>query len=298
MRYRGRLVRALLGATLLAAAVSLSQAQAQQAQIPAASASDEERFAKALQALHPQRPGVVDAYVVVAALDTDPVFGREAREAGRVLASRFDATGRTIVLATDEGSDLADATASPEHLAAAIRRQAELMDKYEDVLVLYTTSHGSPHQGLNYRDPARGAAIIAPEQLAQLLNDAGPKNRLIILQACYAGQFIPALAGPRTIVATAAAAMNSSFGCSAGNDWTFFGYALIDLAMRQPDTFVRQFRRAYVNILGWEKKLGFHPSNPQISVGSGTAGWMATLDSRAPKTPSAPVGKPPSEITN
>jgi len=298
MRYRGRLVRALLGAALLAAAVSLPQAQAQQAQIAAVSTSDEERFAKALQALQPQRPGVVDAYVVVAALDTDPVFGREAREAARVLASRFDAKGRTLVLATDEGSDLADASGSPQHLAGAIRRQAELMDKDEDVLVLYTTSHGSPHQGLNYRDPARGAATIAPEQLARLLNEAGAKNRLIILQACYAGQFIPSLAGPRTIVATAAAAMNSSFGCSAGNDWTFFGYALIDLAMRQPDTFVRQFRRAYVNILGWEKKLGFHPSNPQISVGSETAGWMAALDSRAPKTPSAPVGKPPSEITN
>jgi hypothetical protein len=298
MRYRGRLVRALLGAALLAAAVSLPQAQAQQAQIAAVSASDEERFAKALQALQPQRPGVVDAYVVVAALDTDPVFGREAREAARVLASRFDAKGRTLVLATDEGSDLADASGSPQHLAGAIRRQAELMDKDEDVLVLYTTSHGSPHQGLNYRDPARGAATIAPEQLARLLNEAGAKNRLIILQACYAGQFIPSLAGPRTIVATAAAAMNSSFGCSAGNDWTFFGYALIDLAMRQPDTFVRQFRRAYVNILGWEKKLGFHPSNPQISVGSETAGWMAALDTRAPKTPSAPVGKPPSEITN
>jgi hypothetical protein len=298
MRYRGRLVRALLGAALLAAAVSLPQAQAQQAQIAAVSTSDEERFAKALQALQPQRPGVVDAYVVVAALDTDPVFGREAREAARVLASRFDAKGRTLVLATDEGSDLADASGSPQHLAGAIRRQAELMDKDEDVLVLYTTSHGSPHQGLNYRDPARGAATIAPEQLARLLNEAGAKNRLIILQACYAGQFIPSLAGPRTIVATAAAAMNSSFGCSAGNDWTFFGYALIDLAMRQPDTFVRQFRRAYVNILGWEKKLGFHPSNPQISVGSETAGWMAALDTRAPKTPSAPVGKPPSEITN
>jgi hypothetical protein len=298
MRYRGRLVRALLGAALLAAAVSLPQAQAQQAQIAAVSASDEERFAKALQALQPQRPGVVDAYVVVAALDTDPVFGREAREAARVLASRFDAKGRTLVLATDEGSDLADASGSPQHLAGAIRRQAELMDKDEDVLVLYTTSHGSPHQGLNYRDPARGAATIAPEQLARLLNEAGAKNRLIILQACYAGQFIPSLAGPRTIVATAAAAMNSSFGCSAGNDWTFFGYALIDLAMRQPDTFVRQFRRAYVNILGWEKKLGFHPSNPQISVGSETAGWMAALDTRAPKTPSASVGKPPSEITN
>jgi hypothetical protein len=297
MRQGGRLVRALFGAALLAAAISLPQASAQEP-ASASVADDEERLAKALQSLEPQRPGVVDAYVVVAALDTDPVFGREAREAARVLASRFDAKGRTLVLATDEGSDLADASGSPEHLAAAIRRQAELMDKDEDVLVLYTTSHGSPHQGLNYRDPARGAANIAPEQLAQLLNDAGPKNRLIILQACYAGQFIPALAAPRTIAATAAAAMNSSFGCSAGNDWTFFGYALIDLAMRQPDTFVRQFRRAYVNILGWEKKLGFHPSNPQISVGSETAGWMAALDTRAPKTPSASVGKPPSEITN
>ena len=45
------------------------------------------------------------------------------------------------------------------------------MDRDEDVLVLYTTSHGSPHAGLNFRDPARGAAVIAPAQLA---GDARP----------------------------------------------------------------------------------------------------------------------------
>lgn len=297
MRKERGLVRAFLGAALLAATPSLPQAQAKQAQIaPVPAVNDEQRLANALQSLQPQRPGVVDAYVVVAALDTDPVFGREAREAARVLASRFDAKGRTIVLATDEGSDVANGSGTPEHLALALRRQAEIMDKDEDVLVLYTTSHGSPHQGLNYRDPVRGAAVIAPEQLAGLLSDAGFKNRLIILQACYAGQFVPVLEGPRTIIVTAASAMSSSFGCTAGNDWTFFGYALIDLAMRQPDSFVRQFRRAYVNILGWEKKLGIPRSNPQISVGSETAGWTAALDSRAPKTPSAPVGNPPSEI--
>jgi hypothetical protein len=297
MRQGGRLVRALFGAALLAAAISLPQASAQEP-ASASVADDEERLAKALQSLEPQRPGVVDAYVVVAALDTDPVFGREAREAARVLASRFDAKGRTVVLATDEGADRADGSGTPEHLALALRREAELMDKDEDVLVLYTTSHGSAHQGLNYRDPARLAAVIAPAQLAAWLNDAGFKNRLIILQACYAGQFVPVLASPRTVVATAASSTNSSFGCTAGNDWTFFGYALIDLAMRQPDSFVRQFRRAYVNILAWEKKLGIPPSNPQISVGAETAGWMAALDSRAPKRPSAPVGNPPSEIAH
>jgi hypothetical protein len=92
--------------------------------------------------------------------------------------------------------------------------------------------------------------------------------------------------------------MNSSFGCTAGNDWTFFGYALIDLAMRQPDTFVRQFRRAFVTILEWEQQLGIHPSDPQISVGADTEGWMAALDARAPKAASARVGRPPSELVH
>ena len=121
---------------------------------------------------------------------------------------------------------------------------------------------------------------------------------MIILQACFSGQFVDSLAAPRTVVATAASSMKSSFGCSAGNDWTFFGYALINQALRQPDTFARQFRRAYVTILGWEQSAGFDPSSPQISIGSDTAAWLAALDAREPETPSAPVGRPPSEIVH
>jgi hypothetical protein len=257
---------------------------------------DGQRMQEALAKLEPQRPGVVDAYVIVAALDADPVFAREAREAGRVLSNRFDAAGRTLVLANDEGSDKADAAASPEDLSQALGSVASLMNRDEDVLVLYTTSHGSPHAGLNFRDPARGEAVIAPAQLAAMLDRSGARNRLIILQACFSGQFVPALAGPRTVVATAASSMRSSFGCSSGNDWTFFGYALINQAMRQPDTFVRQFRRAFVTILGWEKRLGYDSSSPQISIGNETAGWLAALDAREPRTASAPVGRPPSEL--
>jgi hypothetical protein len=265
---------------------------------PAIKADDERRLHEAVASLKPQRPGVVDGYVIVAALDADPVFGREAREAGRVLARRFDAQGRTLVLANDEGSDTANAGASPENLSRALGSVAALINRDEDVLILYTTSHGSPRAGLNFRDPARGAAIISPNQLAAMLDQTGIKNRLIILQACFSGQFVPVLAAPRTVVATAASSMKPSFGCSAGNDWTFFGHALINQAMRQPDTFARQFRRALVTIIGWETRLGFDSSSPQISVGSDTAGWLAALDSREPKTPSAPVGRPPSELTH
>src|SRR5207253_2836976 len=276
--------------------VALFGATAASAQ--AAQLNDEQRLDRAIAALKPERAGVVDAYVLVAALDSDPVFEREARETARVLASRFDAQGRTLVLATDEGNDKADAAATPDGLARALGSVASLMNRDEDVLVLYTTSHGSPHAGLNFRDPDRGQAVIAPAQLAAMLDKPGLKNRLIILQACFSGQFVPVLAAPRTVVATAASSMKSSFGCSAGNDWTFFGYALINQAMRQPDTFVRQFRRAFVTILVRDQRLDYEPSSPQISIGDDTAGWLAALDARDPKTATAPVGLPPAETAH
>ena len=264
------------------------------AQVPPPGVGD--RIAAALGRVKPQRPGVVDAYVIAAALDADPVFSREARHAGRVLSSRFDAEGRTIVLGEDEGDDRADAAATLAHLASAIGRAAAVMDKSEDVLVLYTTSHGTPRAGLNYKHPVHGSSVITPPQLAAMLSRDGSQNRLIILQACFSGQFVPALASPRTVVATAASSMHSSFGCSADNDWTFFGHALINQAMRRADTFARQFRRAVVTIIGWEKKLGIEPSNPQISIGSETGPWLAALDARAGAVPATPVGRPPSEL--
>jgi hypothetical protein len=259
-------------------------------------AGDGNRLNSALAELKPQTPGVVDAFVIVAALDSDLVFNREAREAGRVLASRFGAEGRTIVLAEDEGAARADAPASLGNLDLALARASALMDRGEDVLVLYSTSHGSPRAGLNFRHEAFGDTIVTPAQFAAMLGEKGFQDRLIIVQACFAGQFIPALATPRTVVVTAASSMNSSFGCSSSNDWTFFGHALINQAMRRADTFARQFRRAVVAIIGWEKKLGIEPSNPQISLGSETGRWLAELDARAGAVPAQPVGSPPSEL--
>jgi hypothetical protein len=285
---RSALRTCLFAGALLAAADSPAQIPAQD--------PGQDRFAQALGALKPQRPGIVDAYVIVAALDPTPVFGREAREAGRVLARRFDAAGRTLVLANDEGADKADAAATFDHLRLALQRDSALMDRDEDVIVLYTTSHGSPDEGLNLIDAADGSRVITPPQLAAMLDGPAFRNRLIILQACFSGQFVPSLQSPGTVVVTAASAMTSSFGCASGNDWTFFGYALINEAMRQPDTLIRQFRRAFVSILGWEERAQYKPSSPQISVGKNTSGWLAALDAHASAAASSPVGRPPAEI--
>ena len=258
---------------------------------PAQQLAEHRRLDAALAALKPQRPGVVDAYVVVVALDGDPVFSREAREAGRVLAQRFDAAGHTIVLANDEGASKADALGSPETLSLALARVAELMDRNEDVLVLYSTSHGQADAGLVYRDQQRGGGLIAPARLAAMLSSLGFRNRLIILQACFAGQFIPGLRDSGTIVVTAAAADRSSFGCQAGNDWTYFGDALINHAFRQPLPLDVQIQRAWGLIAAAEGRDQLEPSNPQVSEGSATAKWLASLDQREPKSTEEPVGQ-------
>jgi hypothetical protein len=271
-----------------------SAQQAEWAVVPEAPAqqlAEHRRITAALDALKPQRPGVVDAYVVVVALDGDAVFNREAREAGRVLANRFDAAGRTIVLANDEGASKADAPGSPETLALALARVAELMDRNEDVLVLYSTSHGEPDQGLVYKDMKRGGGVITPPRLAEMLGSLGIRNRLLILQACFSGQFIPALKDPATIVVTAAAADRSSFGCQAGNDWTFFGDALINHAFRQPLPLDVQLQRASTLIGAAEDHDGLTPSNPQVNVGDDVGKWLSPLEQRKPKTTSDPVGQ-------
>lgn len=255
---------------------------------PNAVRTDEHRLATALGALNPQRPGVVDAYVVVAALDSDAVFGREAREAARVLSRRYDAKGRTIVLTAG-----ADGTpASPATLAAALARVGTLADAREDAVILYTTSHGGAPEGLVYRDVLRGAGAISPDRLAAMLDGARTPNRLVMVSACYSGIFVPRLASDTSVVISAAAADRSSFGCDPGNDWTFFGDALVNRALRKKQPVEGAFREARASIAGWEAAGRLEASRPQISVGKG-ARWLAALDARVPKAATSPVGRSP-----
>ena len=263
---------------------------------PAQQLADHRRISAALRSLKPQRKGVVDAYVIVVALDADPVFNREAREAGRVLSRRFGADGRTIVLAADEGRSKAGAPGSLNHLAIALAATAEVMDRNEDVLVLYSTSHGHPVGGLVYKDAARGIGGVPPAKLAELIDAPGIRNRLLIIQACYSGQFVAPLATERTIVATASSADRPSFGCSAGNDWTLYGHALVNLAMREPQPLEAQFVRAGEIVAEAEQRAGLPPSDPQLSIGGATSGWLKALEARAAKTATKPVGEPPADV--
>jgi hypothetical protein len=309
-----RLAAALFGLTLLApvaadaqfgstlARVQREQAQRQAAErgffgqfvLPPAEALRQSRILhRALEALPAQRPGTVDAYVLSIGMDSDPVFGREAAEASRVLARRYDAQGRTVLLTNGDGAaDTSVPLASPDHIAAAIARIAEVMDRREDVLVFYVTTHGHWVTGLNWRDGERGRGDIGPGRLAAMLESAGITNRLMILSACYSGVFVPALASDTTLVITAASASKPSFGCRAENDWTFFGDALINTALRKPVATEAAFREAGSLVGRWEREGGLDPSDPQISVGRRVSSWLAPLERRMPADATQPTGRP------
>lgn len=254
--------------------------------------ADRRRLARALDTLAPERRGLVDAYVVSVALDSDPVFAREAREAANVLARRYDAAGRTLALAGSTGRNAPVlAGGNPESLTLALARVAELMDRERDVLVLYATTHGAP-VGLAYHDGDEGYGLLSPGRLGAILDELGIRNRLLILSACYSGIFVPPLADARTVLVTAAASDRTSFGCRAENDWTFFGDALVNHALRKPQPLDAAVSEARHLIIGWEMANGLTPSNPQVAIGADAAAWLAPLETRIPKSATAPVGAP------
>ena len=165
-----------------------------------------------------------------------------------------------------------------------------MIDPAEDVLVLYLTSHGMA-DGLVYHDGDTGYGVLSPYRLGAVLAELGIRRRLVLVSACHSGVFVPYLGTAETAIVTAAAADKTSFGCQADNDWTFFGDALVNRALRKPGPFALAAADARQTIAGWEAREKLEPSDPQVAIGASAQGWLRTLDGRA-KSLGAPVGRP------
>ena len=252
-----------------------------------------QKLGTALDALQSHRPGMVDVYVVSIGLDSDPVFGREAGEAAKVISRRYGATGRTIFLSAGaDDNSVGTPQGSPPNLAVALAAVAGKMNPKEDVLILFATTHGDPVAGLAYRDGDNGMGMIAPKRLAALLDGLGFERRMILLSACFAGIFIPNLTNEDSVIVTAASSKRSSFGCEPGNDWTFFGDALINNALRKNQPFDKATDEAVALVGEWESELKLVPSRPQVFVGDKANLWLAPLEAKMPKVDTPKVGKP------
>lgn len=234
----------------------------------------------AAEALLPQRPGVVDLYLIsVAGTASEGVFRREAQSARALFDARFDTAGRSALLANSPTTATETPLASQANLRRLIEAAAARMDLQEDVLALYFTSHGV-RGSLSLRYPGAPADDLTPEALDRMLDEAGVLWRIVIISACHSGSFIPALEGERTLVLTAAAPSRASFGCKDENEFTYFGKAFIDEELRRSLSLIEAFEAAKRSIAAREAAEGFRPSMPQAYVADAIRGKLAELEAR------------------
>ncbi|UKE48590.1 C13 family peptidase [Xanthomonas cerealis] len=284
-----RLALTLLLALLLPACHADPGAAQAQANAPApVDPIDQAQLRKALAALQQQRPGSTDLYVVGFAGDaSEDVFRNETHYLRQLFAQRFGAAGRIVTLinhADNLGAHAYAPKASYDNLADTLQRIGKLMDRREDALLLFLTSHGTEQHELYVQfGPGEDADYdtITPKELRGLLDAAGIRNRVIVLSACYSGGFVPALKSPDTLIITAARRDRPSFGCGNTASATYFGRAwLIDALARTTD-FVESYRLATAEITAREQAQGEAPSYPQLYVGARIAPllqrWRAQL---------------------
>ena len=230
----------------------------------------------AIAQLTPRVAGKPNLYLLAFAGDGgEDVFRNEAEYAAQLFGKRYGATAHSLVLENNPASLATHPLASWSNLEAALDGMAKVMQPDQDILLLYVTSHGSEdHTLLVDMDPLPLDQIGAPD-LAGILAKHPFKWKVLVVNACYSGGFVPPLRGPGTLVVTAARTDRSSFGCGSDSDITYFGKAwLVDALNRTPD-FIEAFKQASGEISQWEQQDKLTASEPQIDIGSGIADQLA-----------------------
>lgn len=266
---------------------------------PSSSADDDATIAArdrrllddAFAAMPAQRPGRPDLYVVGFAGDGhEDVFRNEVLYLETLMSTRFDARGRVMTLVNHAGS-LGDAPrplATLDNLRDALARIGRAMDRDEDLLLLFIASHGTPEHELVLQLYPLIDAVLTPEQLRAALNDAGIRNRVLVVSACYSGGFVPALRGPDALVIAAARHDRTSFGCGSESVATYFGRAWMIEGLNRGTSFIAAYDHATRRIAQRERADDYEPSLPQIAVGADIGAklqaWQATL----PEAPAVP----------
>lgn len=226
----------------------------------------------------PRLPGHPNLFLIsVAGYADQDVFMREAKAVDDLFAERFGTRGHSIRLINNRKTVLESPIASRTALAESLNRVGAVMNRDEDVLFLFLTSHGSRDRKFSMQFHPLQLTDLTPPDLRRMLDDAGIRHRVVVVSSCYSGGFVDALRDDDTLVITASAPDRNSFGCSNEADFTYFGKAYFDEALRNTDSFIDAFNLAMPTIAAREKKEDYEPSNPQIFVGSQIGATLEAL---------------------
>lgn len=223
---------------------------------------------RALAQLQEGEQGQTDWYFLgIGGAAYQSVFRREVESVQSLFDNRFLTDGYSLVLINDDDTTLSQPIATRTSISKAIQTIGERMNKDEDVLFLFLTSHGSPEGVFELSHAPLQIQSLTPDWLKGQLESAGIQWRVIVVSACFSGTFIAPLESSKSLIITAAAASKTSFGCTNDADFTYFGRAFFDEALRQEHSLLQAFEAAKVAIMEREKEEGFAPSQPQLFIG-------------------------------
>lgn len=257
---------------------------------------------KALDQLGPRVRNVPNLYLVSFAGDgSEDVFRNEAEYAAQLFRQRYGQRAHTVVLANNPTTLDTTPLASWSNLETVLTGLSQAMDPQQDILMLYLTSHGDPEHTLLVDMDPLPLDQIGAQDLAGILAEHTFKWKVVVVNACYSGGFVPPLAGDGTLVITAARPDRSSFGCGSDSDATYFGRAwLVDALNQNPDP-IAAFQLAKAEVARWERHDKLTPSEPQISLGAGISAQLARWrqgDAIGPPVPFRPDGRSEAPATH
>ncbi len=222
----------------------------------------------ALSAVEPGKEGVTDLFFVGFGSDAaQDVFMKEVDHVQRAMNKNLGVSGRSVVLINNLKTIDTTPLASASNLRIALSHVGSKMNRDEDVLFLYLTSHGSSNHELSVNMWPLELNDVRPEDIKAYLDDAGIRWRIILISACYSGGFIDALQDDHSLILTAAAADKASFGCAHENEYTYFGEALFRSLDDKPYQFIENFNEAIEKIRQRELSENLTPSEPQLFIG-------------------------------
>ncbi len=243
--------------------------------------AQQDMLRKSLAAVEGGRPGVADIYLLAAGLYArEDVFMKEVQLIADLFRKRFDTAGRSVVLLNNRKTLDTHPVASLTSISAALKRIGSQMNRDEDLLVMYVSSHGSESHRLAVDFWPLRLATIDPPALKKALDESGIKWRVIVVSACYSGGFIMPLQDEHTLIITASSAKRQSFGCGSMSDSTWLAQALFNEELRKTWSFETAFTAARKSIAERERAQGFEPSEPQLFAGAEIRRKLAEIESR------------------
>jgi hypothetical protein len=246
-----------------------------------------ELMERAIGGLEPRLPGRPNIYAMaVAAGGSQQLFGREAHLALQVAAARFGASYRGGLLLSNGLADILHSPlATQANMIAAAHGLVGRLDPAQDVAFIYLVSHGTPNAMLSTDLPNhKYLTWISAASVADALDRAGIRRRIIVISACFSGTWIPALASPDSIIITAARKDRTSFGCDDRRPLTFFGEAFLEGPLAHGSSLRDAFESARKKVAGWESEGNMLPSEPQISVGKNMQAFWTSQAAGRPRS--------------